>query len=201
MKFKKIHFVGVKGVGVAPLAIIAKEAGLEVTGSDVPEEFITDAELAKAGITPLEGFNPSHVEGADLVIATGAHGGSQNIEVLAAKEKNIPVMTQGEALGQFQKGEILGKKFIGVSVTGSHGKTTTTAIISTILFENKLDPTFAIGTGEVPSLGSSGHFGHGEYFVAEADEYFADVATDPTPKFLYQDPKIILITKCRFRSS
>lgn len=193
-KYKKIHFVGIKGVGVAPLAIIAKEAGFEVTGSDVAETFITDAQLNSSGITPLIGFDPSHIEGVDLVIATGAHGGSENPEVLAAKEKNIPVLSQGEALGLFQTGEILEKNFIGISVAGSHGKTTTTAIVATILKENKLDPSYVIGTGEVSSLGSSGHFGKGNHFVAEADEYFADINSDPTPKFLYQHPKVLLIT-------
>jgi len=197
-KIRKIHFVGIKGVGVAPLAIIAKEAGIEVTGSDVSDTFITDNELKKAGITPFVGFEESHIIDPDLVITTGAHGGLENIEVQCAKEKNIPVLTQGEALGKLQSGEILGKKYLGISVAGSHGKTTTTAIIATILSVNKLDPSFVIGTGEVPSLGASGHFGRGSYFVAEADEYLADVENDRTPKFLYQNPKIILITNIDF---
>lgn len=198
MKPKKIHFVGIKGVGVAPLAIIAKEAGIEVTGSDVSEEFITDRELKRAGIQVFEGFDKIHIEDVDLVITTGAHGGMENPEVIEAKAKNISVLTQGEALGKFQEGEVLGRKFSGISVAGSHGKTTTTAIISTILSENKLDPSFVIGTGDIPSLGSSGHLGRGEYFVAEADEYFADVKYDKTPKMLYQKPKIILVTNVDF---
>ncbi len=198
MGIKKIHFVGVKGVGVAPLAIIAKEAGIQVTGSDVAEKFITDEELEKAGISPYSGFDKSHVDGAQLVIATGAHGGMENNEVKEAQEIKIPVLLQGEALGKFQQGEIIGKKFTGISVAGSHGKTTTTAILATILLENKLDPTYAVGTGRIPSLKSSGHLGKGEYFIAEADEYFADVVSDPTPKFLYQNPKMILITNIDF---
>jgi UDP-N-acetylmuramate--alanine ligase len=198
MKLRKIHFVGIKGVGVAPLAIIAKESGIDVTGSDVSQTFITDEELRKAGIAPLVGFDSSHITDQDLVITTGAHGGLKNPEVLAAKDKNITVLTQGEALGKFQTGEILGKKYQGLSVAGSHGKTTTTAILATILKENKLDPSYVVGTGEVPSLGSSGHFGQGNYFVAEADEYLADVESDRTPKFLYQNPKIILLTNVDF---
>ncbi|MFI5391799.1 MAG: UDP-N-acetylmuramate--L-alanine ligase [Bacteriovoracales bacterium] len=195
---KKIHFVGVKGVGMTPLAIIAKQAGINVTGSDVEEKFITDVELEKEGIKPFVGFDKSHIEGVDLVIATGAHGGLSNPEVLAAKEKNTPVYLQGEALGRFMNGEIFGKKQTGISIAGSHGKTTTTAILATILSVNKLDPSYVIGTGEIPSLGASGHFGKGNYFISEADEYFADVTFDKTPKFLYQKPKIILITNIDF---
>lgn len=195
---KKIHFVGVKGVGIAPLAIIAKEAGFEVTGSDVEEPFITDQELIRAGIVPSVGFSKDNVIGADLVIATGAHGGTDNIEVQTAVENNISVLNQGDGLGIFQEGEIFGRKFVGISVAGSHGKTTTTAMIATLLKENSMDPSYVIGTGEIPSLGSSGHYGKGDYFVAEADEYVADVVHNKTPKFLFQNPKIILVTNIDF---
>ncbi len=197
-KFKKIHFVGIKGVGVAPLAIIAKEAGVEVTGSDVSDHFITDKQLINSGINILEGFDKSNIKNPDLVISTGAHGGLENVEVVEAKEKNIPVMLQGEALGKFQDGEIFDKKFVGVSVAGSHGKTTTTAIIATILSKNNLDPSYVIGTGEIPTLKNSGHFGKGNYFVTEADEYFTDIKFDRIPKFLYQNPKAIIITNIDF---
>lgn len=198
MGIKKIHFVGIKGVGMTPLALIAKQAGLEVTGSDVKEKFITDVELEKEGIKPIDGFDKSNIAGADLIIATGAHDGLGNPEVVEAKEKNIPVYLQGEALGKFMNGEILEKKQTGISIAGSHGKTTTTAILATILSENKMDPSFVVGTGQIPSLGASGHFGKGDYFISEADEYFADVNFDKTPKFLYQKPKIILVTNIDF---
>lgn len=197
-KIKKIHFVGIKGVGMTPLAIIAKEAGIKVSGSDVKEKFITDEELEEVGITPFEGFDPENINDQDLVIATAAHGGSSNIEVLEAEKKNIPILNQGQALGKFQSGEILGKDQLGISVAGSHGKTTTTAILSTILVESGQDPSFVVGTGKIPSLGTSGHFGRGRYFIVEADEYFADVVTDRKPKFLYQNPKLILITNIDF---
>jgi len=195
---KKIHFVGIKGVGMTSLAIIAKESGIEVTGSDVLETFITDAELNESGIKPLSGFEAAHIQDQDLVIATGAHGGSNNIEVLEAIKKNIPVLNLGQAIGKFQSGEIFGRKSFGISVAGSHGKTTTTAILATILKENNIDPSYVIGTGKVPSLGLSGHFGKGEYFITEADEYFADVESDRKPKFMYQNPNIILLTNVDF---
>lgn len=197
-KIKKIHFVGIKGVGVAPLAIIAKEAGLTVSGSDVQQSFITDEELLKAGIVPAVGFDPSRVEGVDLVITTSAHEGKDNPEVKKAIEQKIEVLTQGEALGKFASGEIFAKKFEQICIAGSHGKTTTTAMVATMLSKNGLDPSFAIGTGVIPSLGSSGHFGKGKYFVAEADEYFADPVNDKTPKFLFFNPKIAVVTNIDF---
>ncbi|MBI2032037.1 MAG: UDP-N-acetylmuramate--L-alanine ligase [Candidatus Levybacteria bacterium] len=198
MKKKRIHFVGVKGVGMAPLAIIAKEAGFEVSGCDVEEKFITDVPLNKAGISPQVGFTPEHIESVDMVIATGAHGGFDNIEVKSAKEKNLKVLTHGEALGLFQSGDFFGKQFYGISVAGSHGKTTTSAIFATVLTANKMDPSFAIGTGNIPSLGSCGHFGKDKYFIAEADEYVNDSVYDKTPKFLFQNPKMIIVTNIDF---
>lgn len=194
-KPKIIHFVGIKGVGMTPLAIIAKEAGCKVTGSDVGEIFITDEPLRKAGLQPFVGFSKEHVsDDIDLTVTTGAHGGFDNEEVLAAKKKGILVMTQGEAVGAFMDGKILGRKFDGVSVAGSHGKTTTTAIVATILKECGLDPSFLLGTSNAPSLGMPGHLGKGKYFVAEADEYATEPVYDKTPKFLWQHPSIAIIT-------
>lgn len=202
MEYKSIHFVGIKGVGMTPLAVIAKEAGMKVSGSDIKETFITDELLKKAGVVPLVGFSPSHLSSGstnvDLVITTGAHGGFNNVEVIEAKRKNIKVMTQGEAVGVFMEGSIFGRKFIGISVTGTHGKTTTTAMIATILKSCGLDPSFVIGTGNVLSLGSSGHYGKGKYFVAEADEYMTEPNFDKTIKFMWQHPKIAVITNIEF---
>jgi UDP-N-acetylmuramate--alanine ligase len=190
----QIHFVGIKGVGMTPLALIAKEAGFAVTGSDVEGEFITDAILKKAKIVPFVGFAPEHIKTPDLVITTGAHGGYDNIEVKTAKEQNIKVLSQGEAVGVFMEGTLFGKKLTGISVSGVHGKTTTSAMMATILAENKFDPSFVIGTGDVSSLGTPGHFGKGKYFVAEADEYATEPQHDKRAKFLWQHPKIAIIT-------
>lgn len=195
---KHIHFVGIKGVGMTPLAIIAKEAGITVTGCDIGEEFITDEPLKKAGITPMQGFSGDHLKDVDIVIATGAHGGYDNPEVQHAKMLGIPIMTQGQAVGAFMEGKMLGRNFTGISVAGSHGKTTTTAMIATILKASGQDPTFVIGTGLVPSLDSSGHFGKGQYFIAEADEYATEPNYDKTVKFLWQHPKILVITNIEF---
>jgi UDP-N-acetylmuramate--alanine ligase len=191
---QKIHFIGVKGVGMAPLAIIAKEAGFDVSGCDVADEFITDSLLRKAGVTILEGFSKDHLNGIDTVIATGAHGGSRNPEVIEAKNLSLPIFSQGEALSKFQSGEFFNKHNFAISVAGSHGKTTTTAMIATILKSAKQDPSFSIGTGYVPFLESNGHYGQGKYFVAEADEYVVDAEADHTPKFMLLNPDLILIT-------
>lgn len=197
-KVKSIHFVGIKGVGMAPLAIIAKEAGIRVTGCDIDEEFITDAPLKKAGITSLVGFSHDHVRGIDLVITTGAHGGFDNEEVVHARKVGIPIMTQGEAVGVFMDGKMLGRSFEGISVTGTHGKTTTTAMVATLFKGVGLDPTFVVGTGSVPSLGTPGHYGKGKYFIAEADEYVSEPKYDKTVKFLWQHPSIVIITSIEF---
>ncbi len=194
MKKKQIHFVGIKGTNMMPLALIAKSAGYDVTGSDVDQEFITDAALKKAKITPLKGFAAEHVSQPDFVITTGAHGGYDNIEVHAAKLKKIPVMSAGEATGAFMKGEILGEQFTGISVAGTHGKTTTTAMIATILKENGLDPSYIIGTGDVKSLGVPGYLGKGRYFVAEADEYATEPVHDRRARFLWQHPTFAIFT-------
>ncbi|MEK7451070.1 MAG: UDP-N-acetylmuramate--L-alanine ligase, partial [Patescibacteria group bacterium] len=194
--------VGIKGVGMTPLAVIAKEAGMKVSGSDIGETFITDEILKKAKITPLVGFLPSHLTSGstniDLVITTGAHGGFANAEVIEAKKKGIKVITQGEAVGVFMNGEIFGREQIGISITGTHGKTTTTAMVAGILKGCNLDPSFLIGTGNVLSLGSSGHFGKGKYFIAEADEYMTEPVFDKTIKFLWQHPKIAIFTNIEF---
>lgn len=193
-KINSIHFVGVKGVGMAPLAIIAKEARFVVSGCDIADEFITDESLRKVGIMPLVGFSKDHIKLCDLVITTGAHGGYDNPEVMYAKQLGIPVWTQGEAVSEFMKGDLFNRAQIGISVTGSHGKTTTSAMLATILKEAGKDPSYVIGTGNVQSLGSCGHFGKGKYFVAEADEYANEPTYDKTPKFLLQHPEILIFT-------
>lgn len=194
-RIKAIHFVGIKGVGLTPLAIIAKEAGIHVTGSDIAEEFITDLALKKSGIIPFVGFDGGHIPAkVDLVITTGAHGGYDNPEVIAARERLIPVMTKGEAVGAFMSGEILGRKFDGIAIAGSHGKTTTSAILTTIFRESGLDPSYSIGTGSMGDDILPGHFGKGKFFIAESDEYATEPTHNHKAQFLWLYPEIILIT-------
>lgn len=193
-KVKSIHFVGIKGVGLTPLAVIAKEAGIEVTGSDIADEFITDATLKKVGITPLIGFAKEHVGKAELVITTGAHGGYDNIEVIHAKELGISVLTRAEAVGEFMKGEILGRNFQGISIAGSHGKTTTTAMLVTLLQKSGIDASYLVGTSDIGGVELPGHLGKAAYFVAEADEYATEPKHNHKAAFLWQSPSIILFT-------
>lgn len=196
---QKIHFVGIKGVGMTPLAIIAKEAGFTVTGSDVDEKYITDEILSAHDIVPDIGFDASRIEGVDMVITTGAHNGLDNPEVKAALAKHIQVLLQGQAVGHFMDGKMLGKsESVGISITGCHGKTTTTALVATLLREAGKDPSYIIGTGSIPSLGSPGHFGKGKYFIAEADEYATEPTKDKTPKFMWQHPGIAVMTNIDF---
>ncbi len=188
-KIKKIHFVGIKGIAMAALAVWAKEAGYSVTGSDVSDEFPSDEVLAQGGMTALE-FSPNNITSIqpDLVIYTGAHGGRENPEVVEAQTQKIDVLPHGKALGVVMEG----KKQI--SVAGSHGKTTTTAMIANILTYAGLDPSYAIGCGEIRGLGLPGHFGKGNLFVAEADEYVTDPGHDMTPRFMWQRPDILIET-------
>ncbi len=193
-KIKSIHFVGIKGVGMTPLAIIAKQAGINVTGSDIPQVFITDSVLAKNDIKVFEGFSADHIGQPDLVITTNAHGGYDNVEVVAAKKRGIQVISQAQAVGEFMQGEILDRKFIGISITGTHGKTTTSAMIASLLTTAGKDPSYVVGTASIPSLGYAGHLGKGDYFVAEADEYVTESKYDRTIKFLWQHPRVLVMT-------
>lgn len=206
-EIKKIFFVGIKGVGNAPLAMVAKEAGFEVAGSDIGEEFITDLHLIKKSITLFTGFLKEDVEKFFgntpvcncLLITTGAHKGFDNPQVVFAKEKGIEVLTQGQALAHFMSGELLGKdEMQGIAVAGSHGKTTISSLLATAMKAIGLEPSYAVGTGEVFPLGAPGHFGEGNYFVAEADEYVSEPVYDRVPKFLYQNPTFAIFNNIDF---
>ncbi|OGG30528.1 UDP-N-acetylmuramate--L-alanine ligase [Candidatus Gottesmanbacteria bacterium RIFCSPLOWO2_01_FULL_49_10] len=191
---KRIYFVGIKGVAMAALAVWAKELGKVVAGSDVAEEFPTDEELKKTKIDVHEAFDETHLVAfkPDLVIYTGAHGGRDNPQVVYAKEHSITSFPHGQALGL----AMAGKRRI--SVAGSHGKTTTSAMIATILAEAGLDPSWAIGCGSIRGLGAAGHAGRGDWFIAEADEYVTDPGHDPTPRFLWQKPEVLVVTNIDF---
>jgi UDP-N-acetylmuramate--alanine ligase len=189
---KHIHFVGIKGVAMASLAIWAKESGYTVTGSDVKDAFPTDETLKQAGIRPYIDFDAKHVAHVDLVIYTGAHNGIHNNEVVAAKKKHIPVLAHGQALGEITKDKRL------IAVAGCHGKTTTSAMIATILTHAGFDPSYAIGSGMIQGLGLPGHAGKSNYFVVEADEYVTDPTSDVTPRFLWLSPEVLVVTNVDF---
>lgn len=199
---KHIHFVGIKGVGMTGLAIIAVEMGKQVTGSDTEEEFVTQKALDQEKIRVWTKFDPRHIEDISkknnlnpqniLVVTTGAHEGFANPEVKAAKQGGLTVMSHGQTLGFFMQEKI------GIAVAGTHGKTTTTAMIAHILTRARMDPSYAAGTGWINSLGLPAHWGEGRYFVAEADEYVTDPISDLTPRFLWQTPKILVLTNIEY---
>lgn len=193
MKFKHVHFIGIKGVAMTALAIVAKEMGASVTGSDLAEDFPTSVILAKFKITPLVDFKKENITGhPDLVVVTGAHGGMNNPEAQAAKKAGLRILMHGQALGEF----MAEKK--GIAVAGSHGKTTCAAMIAHVLTAVGFDPSFAVGCGEIRSLGTPGHAGCGAYFVAEADEYVTDPGQDPTPRFFWLFPNISVFTNIEY---
>lgn len=190
------YFIGIKGVAMTALAIIAKEMGYRVMGSDVAESFPTEEILAKYKIKPLLGFKPENLSSLsslpNLVVATGAHGGSNNPEAVAARKLGIKTLMHGQALAEFTKD----KKVIAVA--GSHGKTTVTALIAHLLTKAGRDPSYAVGCGNIASLQTPAHSGKGEYFVVEADEYVTDPGVDPTPRFFFLEPETAVITNIEF---
>lgn len=193
--WKRVHMVGIKGVAMAAMAVFFAQKGMKVTGSDVPDEFPTDAELKAAHILVFDGFDPNHVlqkKLPDAVIYTGAHNGRDNPEVAAAIAKSIPVFPHGQALGMVMDA------YRQVAVGGSHGKTTTSAMIAAILSSSGAQPSYAIGCGSIGGLGPAGKFGKGSWFVAEADEYVTDPGHDQTPRFLWMKPEILVVTNIDF---
>ncbi len=190
---KTIYFTGIKGVGMTSLACIAKDYGIAVTGSDIEEVFVTDEILAKKNILVQTGFSKENIKNVDLLIYSAGHQGADNIEVVTAKQQNIPTITFGEALGLF-----FNTKAIGISIAGVGGKTSTSAMLATVFESAQQNPSYMIGVGEIPSLPLSGKYNNrGSVFISEADEY-ACSPTNHNPKFYYQNPKIIILTNLAF---
>ncbi len=187
--------VGIKGIAMAAFALWANESGIMVTGSDVEDHFPSDDILLSRKIDVYRGFRQTHISSdnpPDCVIYTGAHKGRANIEVQEAISKGIPVIAHGQALG------IAMQTKRQISVAGSHGKTTTSAMIATIFMSAGKDPSYAIGCGEIRGLGAPGHAGKGSVFIAEADEYITDPIHDRTPRFLWQKPEYLVVTNIDF---
>jgi UDP-N-acetylmuramate--alanine ligase len=173
----RIHFVGIGGVGMAPVARAALERGLPVSGSDIKRTAALD-ELERAGATVAVGQRPENLDGADtVVVTTGLPPG--NVEVLAARERGLSVIHRATMLGALMVGRT------AVLVAGTHGKTTTTSMLAVALTELGLDPSYVVG-GQIGATGISGHSGAGEVFVAEADE------SDGT--FLHYEPDVAVVT-------
>lgn len=173
----KVHFIGIGGSGLSAIARLLLESGDTVTGSDRELSPFAD-DLQKAGATVFIGHHPRYVTGADWVVRSSAIP-DDNPEVVAALAANIPVYKRADFLGQLMADKN------GIAVAGTHGKTTTTAMIAWVLTELKRDPSFIIGS-IMSNLGVNARAGKGKAFVIEADEY--------DRMFLGLKPRIAIVT-------
>ena len=158
---KHIHFVGIGGAGMSGIAEILHNLGYTVSGSDQSDS-ATSRRLASLGIAVKIGHDAAHIEGAEAVVTSTAVKGD-NPEVIAARAKRIPVVPRAVMLAELMR---LRR---GIAIAGTHGKTTTTSLVTAILAEAGVDPTFVIG-GKLNSAGANSALGKGEYIVVEADE-------------------------------
>ena len=156
-----IHFVGVGGSGMSGIAEVLSNLGYRVSGSDLADN-ATTRRLAELGIRVFVGHAAEHIQGVDVVVTSTAVK-ADNPEVIAAREKRIPVVPRAMMLAELMR---LRK---GIAIASTHGKTTTTSLVASVLHEAGLDPTFVIG-GRLNSAGANARLGSGEYIVAEADE-------------------------------
>jgi UDP-N-acetylmuramate--alanine ligase len=158
---KHIHFVGVGGAGMSGIAEILHNLGYTVSGSD-QSDTATTRRLAQLGMRVAIGHDATHIAGADAVVVSTAVRGD-NPEVIAARAKRIPVVPRAVMLAELMR---LRK---GIAIAGTHGKTTTTSLVTSVLAAAGVDPTFVIG-GKLQSAGANSRLGSGEYIVVEADE-------------------------------
>jgi UDP-N-acetylmuramate--alanine ligase len=176
-RMRRIHFVGIGGAGMSGIAEVMVNLGYEVSGSDQRESGVT-LRLARLGTHIHLGHAPEHVQEADAVVISSAVKES-NPEVAEARKRRIPVVPRAEMLAEIMRFHY------GIAVAGTHGKTTTTSLVTSVLAEAGLDPTFVIG-GRLNSAGANARLGEGEYLVAEADESDAS--------FLYLQPMLAVVT-------
>ena len=176
-RMRRIHFVGIGGAGMSGIAEVMLNLGYEVSGSDQRESGVT-LRLARLGADIHLGHAAEHVLQVDAVVISSAVK-ETNPEVAAARELRIPVVPRAEMLAEIMRFHY------GIAVAGTHGKTTTTSLVTSVLAEAGLDPTFVIG-GRLNSAGANARLGEGEYLVAEADESDAS--------FLYLQPMLAVVT-------
>jgi UDP-N-acetylmuramate--alanine ligase len=176
-KIQHVHFVGIGGIGMSGIAEVLLNLGYRISGSDLRESEIT-RRLQDSGATIDYGHHRKHIRNAHVVVVSSAIP-EDNPEINAARERLIPVIPRAEMLA-----ELMRMKY-GIAVAGTHGKTTTTSLIATILGHGHFDPTVVIG-GRLNSIGSNAKLGQGEFLVAEADE--------SDGSFLTLSPTIAVIT-------
>jgi UDP-N-acetylmuramate--alanine ligase len=176
-KVRRIHFVGIGGSGMSGIAEVLANLGYEVSGSDLTENAAT-RRLAKLGVKVFLNHKAENAEGVDAVVVSTAVRGD-NAEVMAARAKRIPVVPRALMLAELMRLKQ------GVAIAGTHGKTTTTSLVASVLAEGGLDPTFVIG-GRLNAAGSNARLGAGDFIVVEADESDAS--------FLHLQPVIAVVT-------
>ncbi len=190
---KNIFFVGIKGVAMANLAVVLKKMGKKVGGSDVEEVFITDKLLKDNKISWLAGFNPKKLpKDVDLIVYSAAHTGLNNPLIVEARNRKIRIISQAQLLGELMSGFET-----KIAVSGCHGKTTTSSLLSYALKRLNASPSYTVG---VPFFtGNQGSdYQSNKYFVVEADEYGVNPPEDKTPKFFKLDPDWIICTNIDF---
>ncbi|MEN8176091.1 MAG: UDP-N-acetylmuramate--L-alanine ligase, partial [Pseudomonadota bacterium] len=176
-RMRRIHFVGIGGAGMSGIAEVMLNLGYEVSGSDQRTNDAT-RRLARMGASISTGHSAEHIAGRDAVVISSAVK-ADNPEVQAARAQRIPVVPRAEMLAEIMRFHY------GIAVAGTHGKTTTTSLVASVLAEAGLDPTFVIG-GRLNSAGANARLGDGDYLVAEADESDAS--------FLCLQPMLAVVT-------
>jgi UDP-N-acetylmuramate--alanine ligase len=174
---RRVHFVGIGGVGMSGIAEVLCTLGYDVSGSDNAEN-ATTRRLAKLGATIHKGHTAANVLGADCIVVSSAIR-PDNAELLEARAQRIPIVPRAEMLAELMRFRR------GIAVAGTHGKTTTTSLAASVLGEGGLDPTFVIG-GQLLAAGANARLGQGQWLVAEADE--------SDGSFLRLDPLIAIVT-------
>jgi UDP-N-acetylmuramate--alanine ligase len=176
-RVKHVHFVGIGGVGMAGIAEVLLSQGYRVSGSDLSDNGLTKR-LTSIGADIYRGHDAINIKNADVVVRSSAID-LDNTELVAARDQRIPIVARAEMLGELMRFRY------GIAIAGTHGKTTTTSLVTSILTEEGVDPTFVIG-GRLNSAGSNARLGASRYLVAEADESDAS--------FLYLKPMISVVT-------
>lgn len=176
-RVERIHFVGIGGVGMCGIAEVLHNMDFKISGSDMNSNVNTER-LQSMGVNVSIGHDAGLIKGVDVVVTSTAVGAA-NPEVVAAQELKIPIVPRAEMLAELMRLQQ------GIAIAGTHGKTTTTSLVASVLAESGLDPTFVIG-GRLNSAGTNARLGKGEYLVAEADESDAS--------FLHLQPLIAVVT-------
>jgi UDP-N-acetylmuramate--alanine ligase len=176
-RIRKIHFIGIGGAGMSGIAEVFHNLGYQISGSDINDGAMVK-HLRSLGVRVEIGHRAENIEDTHVVVVSTAID-EENPEIIAAKEQRIPVVRRAEMLAELMRFRQ------GIAVAGTHGKTTTTSLVTSVLVEGELDPTYVIG-GKLNSSGRHAELGESEYLVAEADESDAS--------FLYLQPVMAIVT-------